>query len=102
MRLPCTETLLARRADVSNDTLQPGMPAMKRNYYALILSTDSAQYMAGDILAVVCALHERLQALRAAYRVREGRELEILILSDHGNNHAGRSHRVRINTFLRE
>src|SRR5262249_6255469 len=25
-----------------------------------------------------------------------------LILSDHGNNHAGRSHRVRINSFLRE
>jgi hypothetical protein len=72
------------------------------SYYALILSTDSAQHMAGDILAVLCALDERLQALRAAYRAREGRELEILILSDHGNNHAGRGQRVQVMKFLKK
>jgi hypothetical protein len=72
------------------------------NYYALILSTDSAQHMAEDILAMLCALDERLQVLRAAYRAREGRELEILILSDHGNNHAGRGQRVQVIKFLKK
>jgi hypothetical protein len=72
------------------------------NYYALILSTDSAQHMGADILAMLCTLDEKLQMLRAAYRVREGRELEILLLSDHGNNHAGRGHRVQINAFLKK
>jgi hypothetical protein len=72
------------------------------NYYALILSTDSAQHMGADIQGVLCALDQRLQALRAAYRTREGRELEILILSDHGNNHAGRGQRVQIQSFLKK
>ena len=71
------------------------------NYYALILSTDSAQHMAGDIRAMLCTLNERLEALRATYRAREGRDLEILILSDHGNNQAGHGRRVQITKFLR-
>ena len=72
------------------------------NYYALVLSSDSAQHMAADILAMLCSLDLRLQGLRAAYRAREGRELEILILSDHGNNHAGRGRRVEVRKFLRD
>ena len=76
-------------------------PHSEENYYALILSTDSAQHMAVDIRGMLCALNERLEALRTTYRAREGRELEILILSDHGNNHAGRSRRVQIIKFLR-
>jgi len=39
--------------------------------------------------------------LRALYKAQEGHELEILILSDHGNNHAGVGQRVEIRTFLK-
>jgi hypothetical protein len=70
------------------------------NFYALIHSTDSAQHLWGDINSMLCALDEKLQELRAIYRAREGKELEILILSDHGNNHAGGGTRVAIRRFL--
>ena len=70
------------------------------NYYAFIHSTDSAQHLWGDIGQMLCALDEKLQELRALYRAREGRELEILILSDHGNNHAGGGKRVAVRSFL--
>ena len=70
-------------------------------YYAYLRSTDDAQHLSADILAMLCTLDETLQELRATYRAREGRELEILILSDHGNNHAGPAKRVEIRTFLK-
>ena len=70
------------------------------NYYALIHSTDNAQHLWGDIQSMLCVLDDKLQQLRAFYRVREGKDLEILILSDHGNNHAGRGKRVAIKGFL--
>lgn len=70
------------------------------NYYALILSSDSAQHMAADIRDLLCSLDARLRDLRAAYRASQGRDLEILILSDHGNNHAGRGRRVEVRKFL--
>ena len=70
------------------------------NFYALIHSTDSAQHLWGDINSMLCVLDESLQELRAIYRAREGKELEILILSDHGNNHAGSGKRIGIRHFL--
>src|SRR4051812_1729940 len=70
------------------------------NFYALIHSTDSAQHLWGDINSMLCALDEKLQELRAIYRAREGKDLEILILSDHGNNHAGGGRRVAVKGFL--
>ena len=76
-------------------------PCAEENYYALILSTDSGQHMAADIFAMLCTLDERIRDLRTIYRAREGRELEILIMSDHGNNHAGRGRCVKIMKFLR-
>jgi len=71
-------------------------------YYALLRSTDDAQHLSADILAMLCTLDEKLQKLRSTYRAREGRELEILILSDHGNNHAGPAKRVEIVKFLEQ
>ncbi len=72
------------------------------NYYAFIRSTDDAQHLACDILAMLCTLDETLQELRARYLAREGRDLEILILSDHGNNHAGAGQRVLVRSFLKK
>src|ERR1039457_213215 len=70
-------------------------------YYALLRSPDDAQHLSADILAMLCTVDEKLQQLRSTYREREGRELEILILSDHGNNHAGPAKRVEIRKFLK-
>jgi len=70
-------------------------------YYAYVRSTDDAQHLSGDIFAMLCALDGKLKELRARYRAREGRELEILILSDHGNNRAGPGHRVEVRGFLK-
>ncbi|MGO8927266.1 MAG: alkaline phosphatase family protein [Limisphaerales bacterium] len=72
------------------------------NYYAYVRSTDDGQHLSADILAMLCMLDEKLQELRARYKAQEGRELEILILSDHGNNHAGPAKRVEIRTFLKK
>jgi hypothetical protein len=72
------------------------------NYYAYIRTPDDAQHLSRDIFAMLCALDEKLQKLRALYKAREGHDLEILILSDHGNNHAGVGQRVEIRTFLKD
>jgi hypothetical protein len=71
------------------------------NFYAYVRSTDDAQHLSGDIFAMLCELDGKLQELRARYKAREGRDLEILILSDHGNNHAGAGKRVDVRSFLR-
>jgi len=72
------------------------------NYYAYIRTPDDAQHLSRDIFAMLCALDAKLQELRALYKAREGHELEILILSDHGNNHAGVGQRIEIRTFLKK
>ena len=71
-------------------------------FYAYLRSTDDAQHLAVDIFALLCTLDEKLKELRARYRASEGRELEVLILSDHGNNHAGSGHRVEVRAFLKK
>jgi hypothetical protein len=71
------------------------------NFYAYVRTPDDAQHLSRDIFAMLSMLDEKLQKLRALYRQREGRDLEILILSDHGNNHAGVGQRVEIRTFLK-
>lgn len=72
------------------------------NFYGLIRATDDAQHVSGNIFPLLCDLDQKLQQLRATYKAREGRELEILILSDHGNNHAGSGKRVPIRSFLKK
>ncbi|HYG34783.1 MAG TPA: hypothetical protein VEC99_08370 [Clostridia bacterium] len=71
------------------------------HYYAYLCSTDDAQHMSCDIRELLCTLDAELQELRARYRAREGRELEVLILSDHGNDHAGPGKRVQVRRFLK-
>jgi hypothetical protein len=72
------------------------------NYYAYIRTTDDAQHLSVDIFAILSVLDEKLEGLRGRYRASEGRELEIVILSDHGNNHAGPAKRVEIRSYLKE
>ncbi len=70
------------------------------NFYAYIRASDDAQHMNHDILTLLCRLDRQLEQLRADFKQHEGRDLEIVILSDHGNNHAGRGKRVGIRKFL--
>ncbi|HUA68567.1 MAG TPA: alkaline phosphatase family protein [Candidatus Saccharimonadales bacterium] len=70
------------------------------NFYVYIRATDDAQHLDRDIFAMLCTLDEQLQTMRARYRAQEGRDLQILILSDHGHNHADTFKRVRVGSFL--
>jgi hypothetical protein len=72
------------------------------NYYAYFRSTDDAQHLSGDIFAMLCKLEEKLQQLCTRYQALEGRNLEILILSDHGCNHAGPARRVEVRSYLKK
>jgi Type I phosphodiesterase / nucleotide pyrophosphatase len=69
-------------------------------FYVYIRATDDAQHLDRDIFAMLCTLDERLQEMRSRYRAREGRDLQILILSDHGHNHADTFKRVQVGAFL--
>jgi len=69
-------------------------------YFAYVRAADDAQHMNQDVVAMLCRLDRCLQELRARYRAATGRELQIVMLSDHGHNHAGRGRRVAINGFL--
>jgi hypothetical protein len=88
--------------EMANGFLQSSNGNGMDTYYAYFRSTDDAQHLSKDIFAVLCTLDEQLKELRARYRAREGHELEVLILSDHGNNHAGRGHRVEVRAFLKK
>jgi hypothetical protein len=72
------------------------------NYYVYVRTPDDAQHLSRDVFAMLCTLDKKLQELRARYKALEGRELEILILSDHGSNHAGPAKRVPVRAFLKE
>jgi len=74
----------------------------ERNYYFYSRASDDAQHLDRDILSLLCELDRRLQKLRADYQARTGRDLQIVILSDHGHNHAGRGLRVQDAAFLKQ
>jgi hypothetical protein len=71
------------------------------SYYVYIRASDDAQHLDRDIFTMLCMLDKQLQEMRARYRVQEGRDLQVLILSDHGHNHAGSVKRVQVVSFLK-
>ncbi len=77
-----------------NDTDNDG------SYYVYIRATDDAQHLNRNIFAMLSMLDDQLQTMRARYQKQEGRDLQILILSDHGHNHAGSFKRVEVRSFL--
>ena len=81
--------------DFWNDTGDRG------NYYVYIRATDDAQHLDRDIFTMLCTLDKQIQDLRARYRAHEGHDLQVLILSDHGHNHAAAFKRVQVRTFLK-
>jgi hypothetical protein len=79
-----------------NDTNSDG------NFYVYIRATDDAQHLDRDLFDMLCSLDEQLQDMRARYKKQEGRDLEILIISDHGHNHADTFKRVQVGPFLQK
>lgn len=75
-------------------------PDGQRNFYVYLRATDDSQHLDRDIGAILCDLDRKLQKLRASYKAKTGHDLEILLVSDHGHNHAGRGRRVEVNSFL--
>jgi len=73
----------------------------QRTFYAYLRATDDSQHLDRDIFAILCDFDRKLQKLRADYKAQTGHDLEIVILSDHGHNHAGRGLRVRDGEFLK-
>jgi hypothetical protein len=70
------------------------------SYYVYIRATDDAQHLDRNIVDLLCTLDDQLQAMRTRYRAQTGRDLQILILSDHGHNHAAAFKRVEVRSFL--
>jgi hypothetical protein len=72
------------------------------NFYVYIRASDDAQHLDRNIFDMLCSLDEQLQDMRARYKKQEGRDLEILIISDHGHNHADTFRRVQVRPFLEQ
>jgi hypothetical protein len=84
------ETIGAFWGDTNNDG----------NFYVYIRATDDAQHLDRNIFDMLCSLDKQLQDMRDRYQKQEGRDLEILIISDHGHNHADTFKRVQVRPFL--
>jgi hypothetical protein len=74
--------------------------SQEASYYGYIRASDDAQHLNRDIFAMLGMLDQQLQDLRVRYQAQEGRDLQIVILSDHGHNHAGPGKRVEVCAFL--
>jgi hypothetical protein len=60
----------------------------RRTVYAYNVGPDALQHTRGDIHRYLAYLDGRVKALRADHRQRTGRDLEVVVLSDHGHNRA--------------
>lgn len=72
----------------------------QHNFYFYSRASDDAQHLDCNIFALLFDVDHRLQKMRARYKALTGRDLEIVILSDHGHNHAGRGIRADDGAFL--
>jgi hypothetical protein len=70
--------------DVKQFLKRGGRPTI----YAYNVGPDALQHTRGDLDAYLAHLDRKLSELQRTYRTRTGRDLEILILSDHGHNRA--------------
>ena len=72
------------------------------NFYVYIRTTDDAQHLDRDIFSMLSRLDKQIQELRARYLAQEGHDLQVLILSDHGQNHAADAKRVEVRALLKK
>ncbi len=60
----------------------------RRTLYAYNVGPDALQHTRGDLERYFLHLDRRLTELQESYRAQTGRDLEIVMLSDHGHNRA--------------
>lgn len=60
----------------------------RRTVYVYNVGPDALQHTRGNLDAYLTHLSKKLEALSTEYRARVGHALEIVIVSDHGHNHA--------------
>ena len=60
----------------------------RETVYLYNVGPDALQHTRGDVHRYLDHLDERLTELLTRYRQRTGRELEVIVLSDHGHNRA--------------
>ena len=71
-------------------------------FYAYLLSTDTLQHTYGSIRFSLRVLSDGVQRLMASYKEVTGHALEVVLVSDHANNHRTLPHRLRIEAFLKK
>ncbi len=76
------------RAEVNTDVNHILRTRNRETVYLYNVGPDALQHTRGDVQRYLDHLDERLADLLARYRERTGRELEIVLLSDHGHNRA--------------
>ncbi len=73
----------------------------RRTAYFYNVGPDALQHTQGDLDAYLRYLDRQLDTLLTVYRRRTGRELEVVLISDHGNNHVNNARFVPIEKTLR-
>ncbi|MCA0377432.1 MAG: alkaline phosphatase family protein [Gemmatimonadetes bacterium] len=76
------------RREVDGDVRAVLQSSGRPTLYAYNIGPDALQHTRGNLDAYLAHLDAKLVWLRAQYRERTGRELEIVLLSDHGHNRA--------------
>lgn len=72
------------------------------DFYAYLLGPDAILHMNGRIHEALTFLNDSLVALQLRYQKETGQKLEIIILSDHGNNFAIHGQRIKIKKYLKD
>ncbi len=80
-----SNTVARREVDVTVDDFFKF--AGRSTVYVYNVGPDALQHTNGNLAGYLAHLDAQMEALRTSYRERTGRELEIVLLSDHGNNH---------------
>lgn len=76
------------RQEVDVDVRQFLSRGGRPTIYAYNVGPDALQHTRGDLASYLAHLDAKLIALQREYRRRTGRDLELVILSDHGHNRA--------------
>lgn len=71
-------------------------------FFAYLPAPDAMQHVRGDVRPYLARLDAALTALLDAYRGQTGTDLEVVLLSDHGNNQRGDAEAIDMARFLED
>jgi hypothetical protein len=70
-------------------------------FYAYLPAPDALQHVRGDVARYLARLDAELTRILVAYRDRTGTDLELVLVSDHGNNGRWRAETLDVADYLR-